>query len=382
MGVKATVAIDQSPDSGPSVYVSAGMPTLDMSGKQTSFFEFWPTWLMYLPVILQSLWLAARHRSLTLPLIANPELPLSGMVGVEKSTLMAQAKGECQEVILPWFLHIRSRAELATQVEEIEGKIADNKLIFPLVCKPDIGCRGSGVKLADCADQLAAILDCYPAGSGMLVQTLASWEPEAGVFYLRHPDEAHGKIISMALKYTPYVVGNGLNTLKELIASDPRAAALKHLYYQRHESVLDNVIPAGEPYRLIFAASHSRGAIFRDARHHITEALSARIDQLMQGLPEFHYGRLDIKFRDINTLMRGNDIEIVEINSASSESLHIWDRNTALGEALRSLLFQYRTLFTLGAKNRQRGYRTPSLTELLRAWNKERRLTRHHPLTD
>ena len=365
-----------------SAYVAEGMPKLDTSGKQTSYFEFWPTWLMYFPVVIQSLVLALRYRSLTLPLIANPKLPLSGMVGVEKSTLMAQAGAECSDLILSWFVHVKSSKALSVQLSEIDEEIVERNFSFPLVCKPDIGCRGSGVKLVNDTDQLAETLGCYPLGAGMLVQMLSSWEPEAGVFYVRHPDEDAGKIISMALKYTPYVIGDGKQTLRELIIADQRAGELQHLYFDRHQSQLDNIIADGEPYKLVFSASHCRGAIFRDARHYVTEQLSQRIDQMMKDIPEFYYGRLDIKFRDIDSLQRGETIEIVEINSASSESLHIWDKSTPLKEAVSSLLFQYRTLFKLGAKNRQRGYLTPKFSDLMTAWKKERMLTQSHPNTD
>ena len=365
-----------------SVYVAQGMPSLDMSGKQTSFFEFWPTWLMYLPVVLQTAVLAIRHRSLTLPLIANPKLPLSGMVGVAKSELLAQAKGDCEKTILSWFLHIKSSASLKAQVKQIAEQVEEQNFGWPVVCKPDIGCRGSGVKLVHNVEELQNTLSHYPEGSSMMVQHLASWEPEAGVFYVRNPNEAQGRIISLALKYTPYVVGDGKSTLKELIDADPRASQLQHLYLSRHENHLDTIITADEPYRLIFAASHCRGAIFRDAQNHITPELTARIDGLMKELPDFYYGRLDIKFRDLDSLKQGKNIEIVEINSASSESLHIWDRQTSFGEAVRSLMFQYRTLFELGAQNRKRGFSTPALRELLAAWKKERQLTQLYPETD
>ncbi len=363
-------------------YTAPGMPALDMSGKQTSFYEFWPSWVMYLPVVVQSILLAMRHQSLTLPLIANPKLPLSGMVGVEKSRLMAQAQGECKNAILPWFLYKRTEAKLDDQVATVERLLVSHGFTLPVVCKPDIGCRGSGVKLVHDRTQLADALGHYPVGAGMLVQQLASWEPEAGVFYVREPEQQQGRIISMALKYTPYVVGDGVSTLRQLIESDPRAGELKHLYFQRHQHNLNTVIDKEEPYRLVFSASHCRGAIFRDAQLHITPELSTRIDSLMKNLPEFYYGRLDIKFRDLDSFKRGENIEIVEINSASSESLHIWDRNTSFSVAIRSLLFQYRTLFTLGSQNRARGYRPPKLAALLAAWKNERELTRLYPETD
>ena len=364
-------------------FVSPGMPALDIGGeKALSFYEFWPTWAMYLPVVVQWLVLAAWHRSLTLPLIANPRLPISGMVGVPKSQLLAQAEGECQRAILPWFLHTATEQPVAEQARVIQAEMASRQFQFPIVCKPDIGCRGSGVKLVHGEQQLRDCLNSYAVGSDMMVQRLASWEPEAGIFYVREPQQTEGRIISLALKYTPYIVGDGRSTLQELIAADPRANQLQHLYHGRHREQLHEVIPYGKPYRLVFSASHCRGAIFKDGSHLITSALSERVNRIMADLPEFYYGRLDIKFSHIDNLMRGDDIEIVEINSASSESLHIWDKDTPFKEAIAALLRQYRLLFTFGAQNRRRGHRTPGISELIKRWRHERKLTQYHPETD
>ncbi|WP_435235935.1 D-alanine--D-alanine ligase [Psychromonas sp. PT13] len=365
-----------------NAYVSPGMPEIDMSGKSTSFFEFWPAWAMYTPVVIQSLLLSIRYRSLTLPLIANPKLPLSGMVGVGKSELFSQAEGVCHDSILAWTTVLRNEKSIDRQVTDALAKMKAHNLQFPVVGKPDIGCRGVGVKLLHNVEQLKACLATYPINSILLLQKLASFEAEAGIFFVRHPDQAEGKIVSLALKYTPYVVGDGVKTLKQLIETDPRASQLQHLYIERHKAHLDDVIAADQPFKLIFAASHSRGAIFRDANDLITPELNSAINKIMADLPEFYYGRMDIKFSDIEHLQRGEDLQIVEINSASSESLHIWDRKTPFLEAIRSLLFQYNTLFKLGAANRKRGYRPPKFKQLLAHWKLERSLTNHYPETD
>jgi hypothetical protein len=368
---------------GPNqTYVSHGMPPIEYRHDKVSSFEFWPTWLMYLPVVLQWLLLSLRYGSLTLPLIANPKLPLSGMVGIPKSDLLAQATGDCANAILPWFVYHKTSDTLGSQLQIIELEMADHGLDYPLVCKPDIGCRGAGVKLVHDARELNDCLSAYASGAGIMLQKLASFEPEAGVFFVREPDQEQGQVISLALKYMPYVVGDGRRTLGELVAADPRAKDLVHLYRPRHQERWDTVIAQGEPFRLVFSASHCRGAIFKDANSQITPELTAAINHLMAGIPEFYYGRLDIKFKDIDSLLAGRDLEIVEINTASSESLHIWDSDAKLGDAFSALLYQYRTLFRLGSKNRKRGYKPPGLPALLRHWRLERRLTASYPETD
>ncbi|GAB2198012.1 hypothetical protein MAH4_20720 [Sessilibacter sp. MAH4] len=337
---------------------------------------------MYLPVVCQWLLLSIRHRSLTLPLVANPNLKLSGMVGVPKSELLAQATGQCAQSILTWFVHKIDTRPLSEQAEDILKEMSQLGLDFPVVCKPDIGCRGSGVKLVKSPEQLINYLSAYPKDAGVMVQKLASHEAEAGVFFVREPKDQHGKIVSLALKYMPYVVGNGKDSLATLIAQDERANQLQHLYLERHKDRLNDIIPNGEPYRLVFSASHCRGAVFKDANKYVTPELNARINEIMSDLPEFYYGRLDIKFPSLEELQAGKGIEIVEINTASSESLHIWDSDTSFSYALKSLLYQYKTLFTLGSQNRKRGYRTPGVGEFYKHWLKERRLKEFYPETD
>lgn len=367
---------------GDEVQVAAGMPPISHGQRPLSYFEFWPLWLMYLPVVLQWLALALRYRSLTLPLIANPSLPLSGMVGLGKHEIFRQATGSCAASILPWVLYDVDERPARVQAAQLVEMAGARGIAFPFVCKPDIGCRGSGVRLVQTGADLEACLAAYPAGARLLAQRLATWEPEAGIFYIRRPGDSTGRIVSLALKYSPYVVGDGSHTLRELIARDRRAGRVTHLYRERFRDRLDEVPAAGERIRLVFSISHCRGAIFRNGAEHITPDLSARIDALMRDIPEFYYGRLDVKFRDTGSLMLGRSLEIVEINAASSESLHIWDRNAGLREAVSALASQYRALFEIGAMNRGRGMRPPGLGELLRRWRIERRLVRQYPATD
>jgi hypothetical protein len=304
------------------------------------------------------------------------------MVGVPKSQLLAQAGEKLNQSVLPWFIHTRSDDAVARQALAIEATMHQQQLSFPIVCKPDIGCRGTGVKLIQNRSQLEGCLAHYPVGASCMLQKLADYEPEAGIFYIRAPDQAQGEIISLALKYTPYVVGDGVSTLGELIQKDPRAGELSHLYKARHELYWQEVIAKDKPFKLVFSASHSRGAIFKDGNHYITPELSQSIDTLMKDLPNFHYGRLDIKFKNLDSLKQGNTLQIVEINTASSESLHIWDSNTSFTEAVRSLTFQYHTLFKFGAQNRKLGHKAPKLKSLIKHWQIEKKLTVQYPETD
>lgn len=371
--------ISDSPGAHPHI----GMPPLDTSGKVVSFFEFWPSWLVYAPVAMQWLGLALRYRSLTVPLCANPALPLSGMVGVSKSLPMSLAGDHARTTIAPFVRRVRDPALGAAQ--EADAALAQARsagLDLPLVAKPDIGCRGAGVRLIRTLEQLQTYAELFPNGAAYLLQQLVPWEGEAGIFYVRRPGQARGEVFSMTLKYAPYIMGDGERSVQQLILDDPRARQIADIYLARHAQRLDHVLDRGESMRLVFSGSHCRGSVFRDGRPHITPALVGAIDALFADLPGMHYSRLDVRFRDIEALRDGQDFRVIEVNGASSEATHIWDRNGTLGELYRTLFFQYRTLFEIGVHQRSCGARPPSLRELFKAWRHERALTRQYPSTD
>ena len=181
---------------------------------------------MYVPVAIQWLLLAARYRSLSLPLIANPGIPLSGMVGVSKSAVFDLAGDYARQWILPWILVEVEDQSLQRQCQMAKQALTAAGLEYPLVGKPNMGCRGVGVRLLKDDAELADYLQGFPAGGCIQFQKLSQWDAEAGVFYVRDPEKATGEVTSLTLKYTPFVVGDGERQLGELVAADAHEVEL------------------------------------------------------------------------------------------------------------------------------------------------------------
>jgi hypothetical protein len=358
-----------------------GMPPLDESGPPLSFFEFWPMWAFYPPVMAYAAWLMLRHRGVLLPTAANPSFPGGGLFGESKAEILALARAQLGDWVAP-FVRIHRQGEAHEQWPAVLQALADARLTLPVVAKPDLGCRGAGVKLVKSAADLFDYLAAFPDGASLVLQRLVPHVGEAGIFYCRRPGERRGRIVSITLKYFPHVYGDGVRTLRQLIHDDPRAGRLAHLYLHRHAARLDSVPARGEAIRLAFAGSHSRGAIFRNGTHLVTPAMEARFEALARQLPEFHFGRFDIRFADFAELQRGERFTIVEINGAGAESTHIWDRKTTLMQAWRDLMRQYRWLFEIGSANRARGFAPMRWADFIAAYRREKALTPRYPATD
>ncbi len=362
-----------------------GMPPLDQEGPALSFFEFWPMWAFYPPVVLYAAWLMLRFRGMLLPTVANPSFPGGGFYGESKAEILALAVRHVQEWVAPFVAVDRPDAawvDPAVECEAALAALADAGLALPVVAKPDLGCRGAGVKLVRTAEELQAYLQAFPRGATLLLQRLVPFEGEAGIFYCRRPGQRNGRIVSVTLKYFPHVTGDGQRTLRQLILDDPRAGKLSHLYLNRHTAKLDEVPEAGKSIRLAFAGSHSRGAIFRNGTHLVTPDMEATFDAIAKRLPEFHFGRFDVRFESFAEVQQGRAFTIVEINGAGAESTHIWDRQTTLPQAWLALMRQYRWLFEIGHANRARGFRPMTWARFLRDYRREKRLTPLYPSTD
>lgn len=365
-----------------------------------SRFELWPAWVFYLPVGVYYLWAAVRYRGVLLPTLANPTIHTGGLIGESKSDILDRVRGSSRRFLAEYVVLERDHTgDAAADLDRARRKIEEAGLAYPLVAKPDIGQRGAGVRPVRDERELEDYLVAFPAGRRMLLQKLVG-EPdgrpvaddpalparargaqEAGVLYWRHPDEATGRIFSVTLKWMPRVVGDGRRTVAELIAADPRARRLSRLYLDRLGADADRVPVAGEEVPLVFAGNHCQGAVFRDGTDLATPELLERIEEIAQSMDRFHFGRFDVRFRDVSAFFRGEDLAVVEINGAGAEATHIWDASAKLFDAYGTLFEQFRILFEIGAANRRRGFRPPGPVEFLREVRAYRRLSKGYPST-
>lgn len=348
----------------------------------TSLFEFWPSWLFYAPIALQWVALGLRYGSPVLLTAANPRIAAGGLCGESKSSILDQITGDARRWLAPYATLSTDTDDPERDLARAEATLADAGIGFPLVGKPDIGCNGTGVRLLEDKAALARFLADYPRGVRVVLQEYVPYDGEAGLFYVRRPGEERGTITSLTLKSAPVVVGDGRSTLEELVRDDPRAGRIPEIYLPRLGKRAAEIPPTGAAVRLVFVGNHCKGSTFRNGAAEITESLVRVIDEIAHAVPEFYFGRIDVRFASLADLRRGRDFRIIEINGAGSEATHIWDPNTSLIEAYAAQFFHYHAAFAIGRANRRRGYPPSSILKTFRLWRKQKRLMASYPMND
>jgi membrane protein DedA with SNARE-associated domain len=340
--------------------------------------EFWPAWMFYPPVAIYCLWLAVKHRGLTLPTAANPGIFSGGMVGESKSAMLSELLSTSPEFTAEAdLLAGHSVAERLNSLDKIRARLS---LEFPFILKPDVGQRGVGIKLIRTRDQAEEYLS--QTSAPLVIQRYAPGPHEVGIFYYRFPHEMHGHIFAITEKVFPKLVGDGRRTIGELIERDPRARFVAATYLRRFATRRNEVLAAGEELKLVEAGNHAQGCVFRDGMKFCAPELERCIDEISQRLTGFFIGRYDIRFANEADLRAGSNFQIIELNGAASEATSIYDSRNSVFAAYRTLFRQWDLVFAIGAANRERGCAPTKLSHVWQKWREYSRMAATYPLTD
>lgn len=348
-----------------------GMPSLRAISRRVAVSEKIPQSLFYSPVAFRWLLMGIKYRNLLLPTVSNPLIEAGGLWGESKSRLMDQIDPNQREWVAPYStVSISSGTGENEMVSKVAEAMNQMSLKFPVVVKPDIGWQGYGVRAIGNEQELRSYLTLYPKDTTLIIQQLIPWEGEAGVFYSRLPGEENGKIISLTLRYYPHVIGDGIHTVSQLLEQNERTRFKLRFYSGKeilHKGLskdkLNTIPPKGEVFRLAFIGSIRVGGLYRDGSEYITRSLQNRFSSIGKSMPEFYFGRFDIKFKSVESLMAGEDFRIFEVNGAGAEAIHVWDASTPLLKMYREL-FRYQSLmFEISDLNRKRGFKPMQIKE-------------------
>lgn len=344
--------------------------------RECSLLERMPKWLICVPLVVQWLWLSLRYGGATVPSAANPHITSGGLVGEGKLEYFS-GMGPLARSLTADYRGVFNDGS-ATPAS-LRQAMTESGLAFPVVAKPNLGLCGYGVRLLADMPELLAYLAAFPRDETVVLQRYLPQDGEAGIFYARDPASGQGRIIGLALRYFPRVTGDGRSTVAELVAADVRARRIGRS--PRHQCSVppDSVPAAGQQVRLATIGSTRVGGLYRDGAALITPELARAIDAVARDMPDFHFGRFDVRYESLRELGAGRGFTLMEINGAGSEAIEAWDPDTGVLQGFRMVFAKQRLLFEIGAAQCRAGVRPIGLLALARLNRRQNRLVDRYP---
>tara|TARA_R110001583_G_scaffold145635_2_gene297620 strand:- start:55087 stop:56145 length:1059 start_codon:yes stop_codon:yes gene_type:complete len=307
--------------------------------------EYWPSYMFYIPVVPYACYLAIKSRSFGFFSAVNPAIEGSGN-GLESKYNTIQL---VPEVYKPKTIFIKTSDTLST----ILLKINTHPINFPLIIKPDIGFRGLLVKKVNSENELKEYVNKYNS-IDLIIQEFIEFKNECGIFYYKIPGEKTGTITSITLKKYLTVIGDGNSSLKELIANDNRAKIYSELISELNKDKLNTIPLNNEEIILNIIGNHSKGTQFINGNYLITPELTTFFDNLSTTIQGWYYGRVDIKYNNFDELIKGENLKIIEINGIISEPTHIYDASKGTYfEALKAIKDHWKIVYLIGVQNKK-----------------------------
>lgn len=327
--------------------------------KRIRNWEFWPSYLLYLPVVVHVLYISLRYKKITVCTAANPAIPEGGFNGESKTQILDQIKRK--EAVARYCL-IQADLSLDEKQSQALSFMEENNLSFPVVLKPDKGQRGAGVKIPKTSEEFER--DLSRMRDNFIVQEYVEGV-EFGVFYYRYPNQASGRLFSITRKSMLRLEGDGKHTLQHLILKDSRAVCLANIHFGKHADHLYNKPEKGELIPLVELGTHARGALFFDANDLITPELTKRMNEISTSFEGFYFGRFDIRVPSEKEFMEGKQISVIELNGVTSESTNIYDPKHSYLDAVKILCRQWSIAFEIGAQNHEKGASIPTFKHMV-----------------
>lgn len=305
--------------------------------------EYWPFNVVYTPIYLYWFILFLRTRSFFFFNAANPTITNGGFLLESKKAIYDLLPS----ALYPATLFFNNEISAA----QVEKKILEANLQFPLLGKPDIGMRGFRVKKLESWE---AVFEYVKESKvNFLIQEFITYENEIGIFYYRYPNKINGEITGIVGKEFLSLTGDGLSTMEELLQKDQRCILQLITLRATYGADLQRVLAKEENYLLVPYGNHSRGAKFLDLSKLIEPELTTTIDTLCKQIPGFYFGRMDIKYQSWEELIKGKQFSIIELNGAGSEPTHIYDPKHSVFYAWKEIIRHLHILVKVSSLNHQ-----------------------------
>ncbi|WP_439555838.1 hypothetical protein [Dyadobacter sp.] len=315
--------------------------------------EYWPFGIVYIPMYFVWLYYSLRARSFFFFNASNPLIRNGGF--------LMESKKEIYDLIPRQFYPKTILCKPGEPLSIVQQQCKAAGISFPQIAKPDIGMRGMAVQKIENEQDLKAYLE--KADFDFLIQEYIDLPNEMGVFYVRFPNQATGRITGIVSKEFLTVTGDGSSSVLDLIEQNPRYHLQLNALWKMYQERLLEVPAAGERVMLVPYGNHARGSRFVNATSWADEKLTEVINRICLQVPDFYYGRIDMKYNTLEELREGKNLSIIELNGAGSEPTHIYDPGQSIFTAWKEIVRHFSMLFRISRINHSRGHRFLTFSE-------------------
>jgi len=305
---------------------------------QLTHSEYWPIWTFYVATFFLWVFEMIRSRNISLFKYVNPGIEQKGLIDTSKWEIYQKLPLGTYPETLKWD---------GESLKLISSQLEERQIEYPFIVKPEYGYRGIGVAKIHSEQELRE----YDNQSvrPFLIQEMIDHTHEAGIFYIRHPEEEKGRITSIAAKEFLHVKGDGERTIKDLLTKNPRG--LMQLERLHTKIDLMQIPEKGEEIILEEIGSHNLGTRFYEFEEEPSNLLINRIDQIASSIEGFYYGRFDIRFQSWDELQKGKGFHIIEVNDVISEPTHMYDQKYNYWFAIREVYRYHKEMFSIARFN-------------------------------
>lgn len=326
--------------------------------------EYWPFGIIQAPIIFLWFWYAIKERSLLYFSASNPSILTGGMMGESKFEILQHVS----DSIKPKTILVR----LPSTRQEVVNLLKQNGFSFPVIFKPDLGERGWMVRKIK--DEAGIENYLSEIKIDFIIQELVTLPLEFGVFYVRYPSQTNGFVNSITGKEFLSITGDGKKCIQELILEKDRAKLQWKTLKTTYRSRLQEILPKGARLELVSIGNHCLGTTFLNKNHLITEKLSRIFDQISKQIPDFYFGRFDLRCNSAQDLESGK-VMILEINGCGAEPAHIYQPGSSLFEGIKVLISHWQNLYRISKENHERGVAYLTLREGRQIYKRVKSLT-------
>jgi hypothetical protein len=281
----------------------------------------------------------------------NPDISgLSGMVGASKAHLNTKVN--------PIFRPKDALFNIGVTVEQMQRRIIEKKILFPIFIKPVKGERAAGVEFLRDKEALSHVI--IDRKRSYIIEEAIMTHAEFCINVQRNLESNMFSVFSITERIIPKVTGDGLSSIRQLIPG----LDLTDLQKQKIENALDSsflnkVLERNISENVVRTASISYGTEYvkLNLNPNQKKLLEHQINQMLLPADGFNIGRFDIKANNLQALLVG-DCKVVELNGIGGMPTHVYETHLSI-EQKQNILDEYFELLQIFSRQQvSRGFKS------------------------